>query len=162
MKTLKSAALAALVFLTPGVCSAIEPGSQAPGLPVLEKEASGPLKGRVIYLDFWASWCGSCRRSFPFMAALKSRFGKRGLEILTVNVDEDRAAAADFLAAVKSDLPVVFDPEAKLAEAYDVKSMPSSYLIDAEGNVVAVYQGFGADEEADIEQDLTSLLGDPS
>ena len=91
------------------------------------------FRGRVVYLDFWASWCGPCRQSFPWMEIMKSTYGIQGLEIVAVNLDKSRADADRFLKQFHPTFDVRFDPEAELAEIYKVQGMPSSVLIDRHG-----------------------------
>jgi cytochrome c biogenesis protein CcmG/thiol:disulfide interchange protein DsbE len=116
------------------------------------------LRGQVVYVDFWASWCGPCRRSFPWMNEMQQRYGDRGLTIIAINVDRRRADAERFLQSNAARFAVVFDDHGATSEAYSVKGMPSSYLIDARGNVVDVEQGFRDDRKAPIEEQIRALL----
>jgi thiol-disulfide isomerase/thioredoxin len=116
------------------------------------------LRGRVIYVDFWASWCAPCRRSFPWMNQLQQRYGDRGLTIIAVNVDRRRADAEQFLQINTARFAVVYDDRGATPQAYAVKGMPSSYLIDARGTVVDVELGFRDDRKSAIEDQIRSLL----
>jgi thiol-disulfide isomerase/thioredoxin len=116
------------------------------------------LKGRVVYLDFWASWCGPCRKSFPWMSDMQARYGSQGLTIVAVNLDQDHALAAKFLAAYPPGFTVAFDPKGATAERYDVKGMPSSYLIDRAGRIQARHIGFREQDAAALEQEIRALL----
>jgi thiol-disulfide isomerase/thioredoxin len=116
------------------------------------------LRGRVVYVDFWASWCTPCRRSFPWMNDLDARYRDRGLTIVAVNVDKRRDDALRFLRDVPARFTVVFDPEGRTPAAFDVKGMPSSYLIDREGRVAAVEEGFHDEHTDAIEQRIRALL----
>src|SRR5580704_8603416 len=94
-------------------------------------QADSPLDlsafhGRVVYLDFWASWCGPCRQSFPWIEILKDTYGPQGLEIVAVNLDGDRTDADRFLRQFHSTFDLRFDPKGELAELYKVQGMPSS------------------------------------
>ena len=100
------------------------------------------MKGKVVYVDFWASWCGPCRQSFPWMADLQRRYGPQGFEVVAINVDKKRADAERFLASTPAAFTVVYDPAGATPSAWDVRAMPSSYLIDRQGRVVHVDQGF--------------------
>src|SRR5450755_2944651 len=91
------------------------------------------LRGRVVYLDFWASWCGPCRQSFPWMQTLNNTYADQGLSIVAINLDADRADADKFLHQFKPTFDVRFDPEGKLAELNNIKTMPASILIDRHG-----------------------------
>lgn len=100
------------------------------------------LRGRVVYLDFWASWCEPCRRSFPWMETMQKRYSDRGLTVVAVDLDKDRHAADEFLSRHPTSFEVAFDPSGKSAEAYGVSSMPTSYLIGRDGIILSVHAGF--------------------
>jgi thiol-disulfide isomerase/thioredoxin len=118
------------------------------------------LRGRVVYVDFWASWCGPCRQSFPWMTEMQQRYGDRGLTVVAVNLDQDRALANEFLNSFRPPFRIVFDNEAKLAEEFHVVGMPSSYFIDRKGNTRFKHIGFRAPERAELEQELQVLLSE--
>jgi cytochrome c biogenesis protein CcmG, thiol:disulfide interchange protein DsbE len=109
----------------------------------------GSLKGQVVYVDFWASWCAPCRESFPWMNRLQQELGPRGLVIIGVNVDRDRAEAERFLHAHPARFRIVFDPDGVLPEKFGVHGMPTSFLIDRDGRTRSRHDGFRlADREA--------------
>ena len=116
------------------------------------------LRGRVVYVDFWASWCTPCKRSFPWMNELEVRYHDSGLTIVAINVDKRREDALRFLRDVPARFTVVFDAEGKTPAAFGVKGMPSSYLIDREGRVAAVEEGFHDERTTVIEQRIRALL----
>lgn len=122
-------------------------------------------KGKVVYLDFWASWCKPCRESFPWMDAMHKKYGGQGLVVIAVNVDEDRRDADHFLKDFPTSVQVVYDPEGALASQYKLIGMPSSFLIGRDGNVVAKHQGFFEDSpskfEAEIQQQLAGAAPVP-
>src|ERR1700677_3167766 len=118
------------------------------------------LGGRVVYLDFWASWCGPCRQSFPWMEILKSTYGAQGLEIITVNLDRDRADADKFLKQFHPTFDVRFDPKGELAELYKVQGMPSGVLIDGHGVTRFTHVGFRPVDGAIYEAQLRELLAE--
>src|SRR3954462_3047559 len=93
------------------------------------------LKGKVVLLDFWASWCDPCRRSFPWMTEMQRRYGGSDLVGVAINLDHDRKLAEKFLAAVPAGFRVEFDPGATLATQFGVTAMPMSFLIDRKGVV---------------------------
>ncbi len=117
-----------------------------------------PVEGRVIWVDFWASWCVPCRRSFPWLNSMHRKYGPAGLQIIAVNLDKDRALADGFLAEVPAEFALRFDPAGALAKQFSVQAMPSSYLIDAEGNVLASHAGFRTAETADYERAIEAAL----
>jgi len=116
------------------------------------------LRGNVVYVDFWASWCVPCKRSFPWMNALQERYRGQGFAIVAINVDKRRPDAERFLRDVPATFPVVFDAAGATPAAFDVKGMPSSYLIDRNGMVVAVEEGFHDDHVAALEARIRALL----
>ena len=118
------------------------------------------LRGRVVYLDFWASWCGPCRQSFPWMETLKSTYAAQGLEIVTVNVDTDRADADKFLKQFHPTFEVRFDPKGEVAEFYKVQGMPSSLLIDRHGVPRFTHVGFRPVDGPIYEAQLRELLAE--
>ena len=99
-------------------------------------------KGKVIYLDFWASWCGPCRKSFPWMNNIQEKYQQQGLVIISVNVDNNKALADKFLAEIPANFTVFYDPKGKVARQFKLKGMPSSYIIDRSGKVVSAHVGF--------------------
>jgi cytochrome c biogenesis protein CcmG/thiol:disulfide interchange protein DsbE len=118
------------------------------------------LRGHVVYLDFWASWCGPCRESFPWMQTLKNTYEGQGLTIVAVNLDTDRVDAAKFLYQYKPTFDVRFDPRGTLAEFYKVKAMPSSVLIDRHGVTRFTHVGFRPVDGAVYEAQLRELLAE--
>ena len=161
----RAAALAAVclaALMLTADARAIDVGAPAPpfALPAVDGSivALDGLRGRVVYVDFWASWCAPCRRSFPWMNALQQRFGSRGLAIVAINVDKRRPDADRFLRQFPATFTVTFDPAGATPAAYAVPGMPTSYLVDARGNVVEIEQGFLDERRAAMEARIESLL----
>jgi len=117
-----------------------------------------PWKGRVVLVDFWASWCAPCQESFPWMGELLERHGERGLTVVAVNLDQDPAAAEAFLEGIPGGFQHVSDPEGAIAEAYGISVMPSSVLFDREGNPVYLHEGFHKREAPEYENRIVALL----
>ena len=147
---------------TTGAAHAVGVGEAAPAFALAtakgEPIALDKLRGQVVYVDFWASWCGPCKRSFPWMNELAQRYGASGLTVVAVNVDKKREDAAKFLAATPGAFTIVYDPAGSVASSYDVKGMPTSYLVDRAGRVVAVDSGFRDDAKAAWEARIKSAL----
>jgi thiol-disulfide isomerase/thioredoxin len=118
----------------------------------------GPIEGKVIWVDFWASWCTPCRRSFPWMNTMQRKYGDQGLQIVAVNLDAEREAADGFLAETPAEFTVRFDPQGKLAEQFGVQAMPSSYLLAADGKVIASHFGFKLGDTAEYEEQIKAAL----
>jgi len=117
-------------------------------------------KGKVVYLDFWASWCNPCRQSFPWMNGLQSDYAGKGLVIIAVNVDQDHDRAAEFLEHTPAQFKIVYDPNGAIAQKYDFKDMPTSILIGRDGKVHYVHNGFDAGKESEYLSHLTQLLNE--
>ena len=142
--------------------AAVESGAPAPAFALpdgtgeivsLEK-----LRGRVVYVDFWASWCGPCRQSFPWMNEMQRKYGAKGFTVVGINVDKRDADAQRFLQQVPAAFTVVFDPKGQVPAAYGVKAMPNSYLIDAQGRVAGVEYGFKDERKAELERQIAALI----
>jgi len=116
------------------------------------------LQGKVVYLDFWASWCVPCRKSFPWLNEMQHKYGEKGLVVIGVNVDRERKAADGFLKKYAADFRIVYDPEGKLAEKYDLQGMPSTFVYGRDGKQAFTHVGFRESEAADVERTLKELL----
>jgi thiol-disulfide isomerase/thioredoxin len=114
-------------------------------------------KGKVVYLDFWASWCHPCEQSFPYMEELKQRY-RGDLVVVAVNVDHDRDRAEAFLERMHSDLPVIYDPKGAIATRFGVKDMPTSVLIGRDGQVRYVHKGFFPEQMPEYNTQLSELV----
>lgn len=115
-------------------------------------------RGKVVYLDFWASWCVPCRHSFPWMNAMQEKYGGNGLVIIGVDLDEQRSDADIFLQQVPAQFKLVFDPQGHLAEQYNLVAMPMSFLIGRDGEVVQIHNGFFDDSPAKYESEIQTLM----
>jgi len=120
------------------------------------QQAISENSGKVIYLDFWASWCGPCRQSFPWLNEMQSKH--KNLKIISINLDNNKLLADDFLAETPANFTVIYDPKGKLAKQYKIKGMPSSYLINKTGKLVGAHSGFSVDKQEEYEQSITELL----
>ncbi len=121
------------------------------------------LKGTVVVLDFWASWCGPCKKELPALDALAKRYRDAGkaVVVLALNIDRERANAEKFLATAKiDDLRVLLDPQGKTASAYDLPTMPSSFVIDGRGLIRKVHAGYASGDEKKLAAEIDRLLKD--
>ncbi|MBK7999934.1 MAG: TlpA family protein disulfide reductase [Verrucomicrobia bacterium] len=122
---------------------AIKVGDTFPALADFGLEGTLPadLKGKLVIVDFWASWCGPCRGTFPMMEDMHKRLGKRGLVIIAVNEDKSRVAMTEFLRQHPVSFTVVRDAKKKLAATVNVALLPASYILDGNGKVVSIQSG---------------------
>ena len=116
------------------------------------------LQGKTIYVDFWASWCRPCKKSFPWMISIKEKFKDENFEIIAINLDTNKTLAEDFLKSQSINFPVAFDPQAKTAKSFGVEGMPSSFLIDPEGKLRLRYTGFWNKSKNEKEKIIHELL----
>jgi len=139
----------------------VEPGQAAP-----QFELAGPngpvalskFKGQLVYVDFWASWCGPCKQSFPWMNEMQAKYGSRGLRIVAVNLDAKTPDGEKFLAQVPASFTVAFDPKGDSAKRYEIKGMPSSVLVGPDGRVIKTHAGFREDERQALEAAIVAAL----
>ncbi len=117
-------------------------------------------RGQYLYVDFWASWCGPCRQSFPWMNEMQAIYGEQGLKIIAINLDDVREDADRFLDEVEADVDIAFDASGETAQAYSVKGMPSSYLINPRGEIVFSHIGFRALDKVRLEAKIAELMGE--
>lgn len=118
------------------------------------------LRGKVVYVDFWASWCGPCRVSFPILEELRSELGDRGFEVLAISVDERESDALGFLQEVAVSYPVVRDSTGATPTAFGVRGMPTGYLVDRQGIVRDIHEGFRKSDGDELRARIIKLLGE--
>ena len=116
------------------------------------------LAGKLVYVDFWASWCGPCKLSFPWLKTMHERYASKGLVIVAINLDKTRGEANRFLANFSTPFVVAFDPAGKTADAFHVEGMPSSFLVSPTGQIVFSHAGFDPKEAARIESVIKEAL----
>ncbi|MCP5356923.1 MAG: TlpA family protein disulfide reductase [Pseudomonadales bacterium] len=115
-------------------------------------------QGKVVYLDFWASWCGPCRQSFPWMNEMRQKYQSRGLEIIAVNLDSKREDADKFLSKIPAEFTVLYESSGATPTAYGVKGMPTSFLIDAKGQILSQHAGFNSAHKDELEAAIQQAL----
>lgn len=116
-------------------------------------------RGKVVYLDFWASWCAPCLQSFPWMTEVQRIYGRQ-LVIVAVNVDHDRNQAQAFLRDKLVNFRIVYDPDGTIAKQYAIKDMPTSILIGPDGRPRFVHSGFYINRETEYASHIAELLHD--
>jgi peroxiredoxin len=145
-------------------------------LPILVSAASGPapaftlksrtgetvsladLRGQVVMINFWATWCGPCRQEMPHLEALYQRYEKLGFKLLAVNVEQDPKGADKWLAETPVSFPVLFDPDNNVSKLYEVVAMPSTVIVDRGGNVRFVHHGYKPGYEDEYQTQVRTLL----
>lgn len=152
----------AALFLVSSEAIAIDVGVQAPAFKANTFEDTPvsleTFKGKVVYLDFWASWCPPCRKTLPWMEQMHRKYGPNGLVVVAINLDTNKAAAKKLLDAVSAHFLVVADPDGKIATEYSPPAMPSSYMIDRTGVVHSIFKGFSGNDDEIIEGKIKEML----
>jgi len=115
-------------------------------------------QGKVIYLDFWASWCKPCQKSFPWMNSLKNKFSPNRFQVVTINLDEDSKAMHAFLKKIPANFDIYHDPSGAIAEKFKLDGMPTSFLLNAAGKVVKKHIGFHTSKQREYEKEIEALL----
>lgn len=115
-------------------------------------------QGKVVYVDFWASWCGPCRQSFPVMNELQQTYGEDNFVIIAINEDSEPGAAEQFLAQYPANFTIFYDQNGELAKYFKVDAMPTSYLLDQSGAAKYRHRGFRQKDVSKINDQIQSLL----
>jgi thiol-disulfide isomerase/thioredoxin/cytochrome c553 len=153
---------AAAALAAAGQAMALEPGQAAPAFSLAGPTGTVKLEqyqGKLVYIDFWASWCGPCRQSFPWMNEMQARYGGQGLQVVGINVDAKTDDARNFLNATPASFVIAFDPSGTAPRNYGVKGMPSSVLIGPDGKVLYEHSGFRPADRTVLEARIKSALG---
>ncbi len=142
-----------LVLGQPALVAAAELKQPAPVFDMLSQQ-----HGKVVLVDFWASWCGPCRQALPHYEALRQFYGTKGFEVIAVGVDQNPLDGAALLQTMHLSFPQVQDAQGKIAQAYALPAMPTAYLIDRRGIVRQVRSGFNKNDIEPLRQALEQLL----
>ena len=159
-----SIAIAFALTVTVSAWPTAAPSKAAPNVAL--RDANGATvqlaayKGKIVLIDFWASWCPPCKASFPAIDALYGEYRSRGVEVLAVNLDERRRDADTFLGDHPHRLTVLFDPNGASPVAFGVKGMPTSFLIDTAGNIRFTHAGYSGNVDAIYRQEIAQLLAE--
>jgi peroxiredoxin len=134
----------------------------APGFSLPDAQGNpvslADYSGQVVLINFWASWCGPCREEMPLLEALHERYKPLGFALLGINVEEDSALAEQFLEGTAVSFPILFDRENRVSQLYDVIAMPSTVILDREGQLRFVHHGYEPGYENDYQDQIRALL----
>lgn len=158
-----STRLRALLVVASLLCSGIVHAADVAPDFALKSTAGSNLRlsehrGDVILLNFWASWCGPCRQEMPLLNTLHQRYGKLGFSVVGVNVDKDSSLADKILKDIPVTFPVLLDDTGAVSASYDVSAMPTSVLIDRDGNMRYLHKGYKPGYELEYETEIKELL----
>ncbi len=151
-----------LLLLGTGPGSAREVSGAAPDFTLKSRSGENlklsEFRGEVVMINFWASWCGPCRQEMPLLDELYQRYHPMGFTILGVNVDQDREAALRLLKEIPVNFPILFDEDNKVSERYELMAMPSTVMVDRDGNMRFVHLGYLPGYEQEYEAQIKALL----
>lgn len=161
------ARIALMIALTIGLASTgstvqAQPTFQLPVLGSQENLSLSELQGKVVYVDFWASWCTPCLQSFPALDRLYQRYKQQGLQVVAINLDENLTDAKAFLQRNPVSFPILVDREKTSPQAFKVAAMPTGFLLDQSGTVQWVHKGFKSGDEARLASQIEQLLQESS
>ncbi|MEW8232043.1 MAG: TlpA disulfide reductase family protein [Candidatus Thiodiazotropha endolucinida] len=154
--------VAGVLLLACGYTVAANQPSMAPDFTLKSREGVNiklsELRGQVVMVNFWASWCGPCRQEMPLLQQLFDRYQSLGFSLLGVNVDEDRAAADKMLSDLPVSFPILYDDRSKVSKQYQVKAMPSTFMVDRDGRIRYLHKGYKPGYEEEYQQQIRQLL----
>ena len=152
--------LAALSFTAASTAATLQ--SPAPDFTLKSRSGENlklsELRGEVVMVNFWASWCGPCRQEMPLLDQLYKRFSPMGFTILGVNVEEDSADAEKVLGEIPVSFPILFDSRNQVSKAYDINAMPSTFLVDRDGKVRYLHKGYKPGYEDEYQRQIRELI----
>ncbi len=161
MKSLKILSLSFLMCLSFCVWSA-EMNQPAPDFTLKsmtgENVKLSELRGNVVMINFWASWCGPCRQEMPLLDDFYKKYNKLGFVLLGVNVEEDSSKAANYLKEVPVSFPILYDNTNKVSKMYDIDAMPSTVLVDRNGNMRFLHRGYKPGDENEYKKLMKKLM----
>ena len=164
MKTTAALISASMAIFLAGSADAasIAPGAPAPAFQLHSSASTdvslSDLKGQVVLINFWASWCGPCRQEMPVLEQLYKKYKSAGFTLIGVNVEPKSADAEGFLKSTPVSFPVLFDPESKVSRLYEVTGMPSTVIVDRAGKVRYIHHGYKPGEESEYIDQIRSLV----
>jgi peroxiredoxin len=162
MRLITALLLTTLLCAAAPAYAAVNPGAPAPAFTLAARDGGklslADLKGQVVMINFWATWCGPCRQEMPLLAQLHDKYEPLGFTMLGVNVEPDSAAAVAWLKGVPVTFPILFDTDSAVAGRFGVEGMPSSVLVDRNGQVRYVHRGYKPGDEAKYADMIRSLV----
>lgn len=157
-----AAMAAAFTLVLVAAAASFAAAADAPpaGRPIL---APADLKladyaGKVVVLDFWASWCKPCKMSMPWLSSLQRKYGAQGLQVIAISVDTEEKAMRSRLGDIGDGIVVVFDPDGELARQYQLKAMPTTFLIGRDGKAAGSHVGYHEKDLPGREEEIAKLL----
>jgi thiol-disulfide isomerase/thioredoxin len=161
LRLLCLSALAALPVLGTSV-DPIRAGAPAPAFQLASNSGKpvnlDSLKGQIVLVNFWASWCGPCRKEMPILEQLSRQYHNKGVTLLGVNVEPDSAAATNWLKATPVSFPILFDVDSKVSKLYQVEGMPNTVILDRKGNVRYIHRGYQPGAENEYLDQIRALI----
>jgi cytochrome c biogenesis protein CcmG, thiol:disulfide interchange protein DsbE len=155
-------AVLAALWLSSLPASALDAGAKMPEIGLTDLSGKtvnvASLAGKVVVIDFWATWCAPCKEELPVLQKLYKKYAAQGLVVVGVSVDKDAANIPSFLKKLGVTFPVVHDANHQVSGRYQPPRMPSSYIVDRKGIVRYVHGGFRADDAAVFEKQIKELL----
>jgi peroxiredoxin len=158
--------LVAALLLLAGPVTAADPSGPAPDFTLTSRDGQAvslsDLKGQVVMINFWATWCGPCRKEMPLLEQLYQRYERLGFTLLGVNVEEKGTDAESFLKETPVTFPILFDPANNVSKLYNVSAMPSTVIVDRAGNVRFLHHGYQDGYEDDYQDQIRTLVRERS
>ena len=156
------AALAAAAVASATPTDALRTGAPAPSFQLNSMAGKAvsldSLKGQIVLVNFWASWCGPCRKEMPILEQLNRQYRGKGVTLVGVNVEPDSAAATDWLKATPVSFPILFDVDSKVSKLYQVEGMPNTVILDRKGNVRYIHRGYRPGDENEYQDRIRQLI----
>ena len=141
---------------------ALRTGAPAPAFQL--KSSAGKsvslaaLKGQIVLVNFWASWCGPCRKEMPVLEQLNRQYHGKGVTLVGVNVEPNSNDAAEWLKATPVSFPILFDVDSKVSKLYQVEGMPNTVIVDRKGNVRYIHRGYQSGAENEYLDQIRTLI----
>ena len=163
---LPAAALVAALAAFTWPASATNEAVPAPAFTLASREGGqvslADLKGQVVMINFWASWCGPCRKEFPALDQIYAKYKPMGFALVAINVESEKSDAEKFLATTPASFPILFDPDNKVSGSYGVSAMPTTVLVDRQGRVRWLHRAYKPGDEAKYIEQIRAALREPA